>query len=87
MKYLSAAVITLAAAAYPAHAATEDVLAAALKRIEALESKTDRLIEENKQLKQQLRKTSVTELKQQLKVSQPKTNITAPPTSAPNTLS
>lgn len=61
------AIISLAVCAFPARASSEDILAAALKRIEALESKTDRLAEENKQLRSQLRKTSEMALKEPVK--------------------
>ena len=86
MKYLSAAVFTLVVFVSPARAATEDMLAAALKRIEALESKTDRLAEENKQLRSQLHKTSETAPKEQVKYTHAKIVVSAPASTMPSTL-
>ncbi len=86
MKYLSVAVVILAVCASPARAATEDMLAAALKRIEALERKTDHLAEENKQLKSQLRRTSETSPKVHVKYTHTKTFVSIPVSTATNTL-
>lgn len=77
MKYLSATIIALGVIASPAHAATDDMLAAALKRIEALESKTDRLVDENKQLRQELNKTRTIAAKPQSKYENEKLTVGA----------
>jgi hypothetical protein len=86
MKYLSTVFIALSVSITPLHAATEDVLAAALKRIEALESKTDRLAEENKQLRSQLRKTGEIAPKDQVKYSATKAAVSKSASPAVNSL-